>query len=280
MLYPALDVSAVDADLLEALLTDFAPTAAEQRDGTVTFFFTDSDSRQRAADAVLAAWPAARVQMRDVDDEDWARRSQANLRAVTVGRVTICPPWDRPQSGASSAPGGPTVLTINPSMGFGTGHHATTRLCLAALQRAPLDGRSVLDVGTGSGVLALAARALGAQKAVGIDNDADAIASARENLDANPTIDRVEFIVGDFRQSRLSPSDVVTANLTGALLIQSAPRLLELVEGDGALIVSGLLRHERDEVVAAFSTAASLDWGEQEDDWAGLSFNRKGSSTV
>jgi ribosomal protein L11 methyltransferase len=164
-------------------------------------------------------------------------------------------------------------------MGFGTGHHATTRLCLAALQRLPLHGRTVLDVGTGSGVLALAARLLGARDAVGLDVDPDAIQSAEENLAANPAIDRVLFVTGDLRTVPLDPADVVTANLTGALLVQTAGLLRAAVRPGGTLIVSGLLDHERSAVVEALSPAAVV-WEESEQNWVGLALNISGVRTV
>src|SRR5262249_25131456 len=155
---------------------------------------------------------------------------------------------------------------IQPSMGFGTGHHATTRLCLEALQLFDLRGKRVLDVGTGSGVLAIAAVRLGASQALGIDVDPDAVQSARENRGLNPEAPNVTFDVADLTTSTLPPSDVVVANLTGAMLVRTAPTLFRLTAPGGTLIVSGLLATERDDVRGAL-TAMEIHWEKQEDEW-------------
>ena len=158
-------------------------------------------------------------------------------------------------------------------MGFGTGHHATTRLCLAALQEMDLTDLIVLDVGTGSGVLAIAADRLGAARAIGVDIDPDALQSANENLTANPDARHVSFDLVDLTATCLPAVDVVTANLTGAQLVKSAASLLAAVRPAGTLILSGILAHERDEVCRAMAPA-SVWWEREEDGWIGIAVKK------
>ena len=250
--WPALDLQQADADdLIQAFLLDFNLAAIEDS----RFFFHTSTDRDRAAAALRAHFPALSLSVIDVPDEDWALRSQAALHATTVGALTISPPWD-------SKPGD---LVIQPSMGFGTGHHATTRLCLAALQQLDLRGRSVIDVGTGSGVLAIAARRLGASGVLAIDDDPDAIAAAEENVALNGE-SRIALEVGDLASSKIGQFDVVVANLTGGLLVASAGRLQEFAARGGDIVISGFLEPEREEVLAAFSASDAVRIA-QEDEW-------------
>jgi ribosomal protein L11 methyltransferase len=243
------------AELFQAALTDYdIPAIDETTDEAWRVFFPTSEARDQALGTLRAAFPMLSIQPLDVADEDWAAKSQANLQAVQVSRVIVAPPWDVP-----------TTIVIQPSMGFGTGHHATTRLCLAALQRIDLAGHSVLDVGTGSGVLAITASRLGATDVTGIDDDADAIHAAWENLALN-TGAQVSLLVGDFRTDAVVPADIVLGNLTGGLLIASADRLRRLVNAHGALIVSGFMTSEERDVAAAFS-AFTVEHRAEEDGW-------------
>ncbi len=277
--YAALDVRTDAPDLLLAIVDDFGPTAVEERGETVRIFFLTPDDRDAAHRALAAQFPVAAV---DVPDEDWARRSQENLKAITVGRITVAPPWAEDPSPEPPAPGSKTVspqpsglrVVILPSMGFGTGHHATTRLCLAALQAVDLTNATLLDVGTGSGVLAIAADLLGAACAIGIDFDPDAIQSARESFELNPGARHVTFEVIDLAARALPVVDVVTANLTGALLVRSAETLLAAVRPGGTLILSGLQSNERDEVCRAFAPSAVV-WERDEDGWVGLAVKKQ-----
>jgi ribosomal protein L11 methyltransferase len=269
---------------MSAALDDFHPTAVQESDSEWLVFFGSAADRDLAAGALPIAAPGLiTVEAVEVPDEDWARRSQEDLLPVHVERVTIAPPW---QADAATLVGqaavlahaagatGPITIIIQPSMGFGTGHHASTRLCAALLQHVDLTGRSVLDAGTGSGVLALIARALGARAVTAVDDDADAIEAARENLDLNGVTEGIDLKVADFRTLSAQPADVVTANLTGGLLIRGAELLTEAVAPGGSLIISGVLREEESGVVAAFAPALSVVERLSEDEWIGARLTR------
>jgi ribosomal protein L11 methyltransferase len=150
-------------------------------------------------------------------------------------------------------------------MGFGTGHHATTRLCLEALQAEDLAGKTVIDVGTGSGVLAITASLLGAANVIALDDDEDAVQAARENLALNPRA-RVVLRTEDLRGVEAAWADVVLANLTGGLLVSGAAQLRLLRAEGGRLILSGFMTHEEQDVLAAFE-GFTVEHRGQEEEW-------------
>ena len=277
--WPALDIHVPSCDpqlteLVLAELDDFQPTAIQEPDDAsrLRAFFTSAESRDAASRALASSFGKHLfVESIAVEDDDWAARSQAGLRAITIGRIVVAPPWDekRGREGFSpdsrENPSRPVFVIIRPSMGFGTGHHATTRLTLKALQDVTLENRFVMDVGCGSGVLAIAAVKLGARSALGIDIDPDALDNARENAALNDSGDRVRFELGDFRDMSLD-ANIVMANLTGALLEQSADALAAIVKPAGVLIVSGFMETEK-RVVPALENFFALRTIAQEDEW-------------
>jgi len=271
--YPAIEIAfRVPADplLLDRLyaqLDDYAPVAIhdDEEEARWRVFFRTSASRDAALTAV-AAETGVQASAIDVPDEDWARRSQENLRAIEAGGLVIAPPWDVPKG---SAP----VIIIEPSTGFGTGHHATTRLCLRMLRRLELRGARVLDVGTGSAVLALAAWKLGAADVVAIDNDPDALENARSNIERNGAGPSIDVICDDLGSLRIQRADVVLANLTGAVLVRYAAELRGLAVDGGYLILSGFAPQDAAVVLTAFKGLAVIEES-VEADWAALTLRR------
>ena len=233
--YPALELSWPSgtsddiADWLLAALDETGITAAEELGDGLRLFFTSAADRDRALTLVSADEPAVRCAAIAVPDEGWAERSQAVLTAVRVGALVVAPPWAQAPADASADH---ITIVIQPSMGFGTGHHASTRLVLRLLQDLPLGSRSLLDVGTGSGVLALAAWRLGARPVVAIDYDEDALTSAAENVDLNGATGEVLLERLDLSHDDVPHQfDVLTANLTGAMLERFASRLARMGGG-------------------------------------------------
>lgn len=263
---PALDVPCDDvesalSDRLYALLDDFDPIGVQVVEGGIRVFFRTPFMRDGARRAIADREDLNAVPI-DVDDEDWARRSQENLRAVEVGGLVIAPPWDVPK-------GSTPVIIIEPSMGFGTGHHATTQLCIRMLRTLTLHGASVLDVGTGSGVLALAAWKLGAADVVAVDNDADALQNARENIARNGAGPSIDIIEDDVSTLRVQRADVVLANLTGAVLVRYADELRALAVDGGYLILSGFTPQDAAVIRSAFKGLQLID-EQSEADWTSL----------
>jgi ribosomal protein L11 methyltransferase len=162
-------------------------------------------------------------------------------------------------------------------LGFGTGHHASTRLCLRAMQQLDLRGKSVIDVGTGSGVLAIAAVKLGAAHVTAIDTDPDAVASARENGARNQVV--VDWYVADVAAADrpyvrdgdpAAAFDIVVANLTGAWLRRLSRSLGELASRGGTCVFAGLQTSERDRVLEAFLPSSRLEHELGEEGWSVL----------
>lgn len=275
-------------DMVAAVLTDFSPVAildlAERPlppgglwDPTYppipdppptplhwNVCFNDALERDQAAAAIRDALPLIAIEAVDLPDDDWAARSQATLTMIHAGRFIIAPPWDLPAGDVDA-----TVIVIEPSMGFGTGHHATTRMCLRLLSDLDVSDLTVLDLGTGSGVLTMAAALSGARRAVGLDVDVDAIQSAESSARMNTLPDTITFEVSDFRTSPPAAADRVLANLTGGMLTSSGPQIAALVKPGGQMILSGFDHTEVNAVLASFPGFSEVQ-RLTEDNWIAL----------
>ncbi len=218
--------------------------------------------------------PIGDLQTRIVEEADWADAWKAYFPVLRIGRrIVIRPTWRRHRR----LPGD-VVLALDPGMAFGTGLHPTTRLCLAGLEavadRGELDGARVLDVGCGSGILAIAAVKLGAADAFGVDTDPVAEETTLANARRNRLVRRVTAREGSLPSGRLA-FDVVLANLIAGVLVPLAEPLWDELRPGGILLASGIF-HDREAAVVAAFEAAGLTVTDRttEGDWVALEARR------
>jgi ribosomal protein L11 methyltransferase len=233
----------------------------------VTGYFSDVPNREFVRSTLLEALriydlPSSSVRdmnLREVADRDWLAEWKRNWQPVAVGRFVIAPPW----SEISDAPGC-IVIRIEPGMAFGTGTHETTRLCLAAIEKH-FAGGSFLDVGTGTGILAIAAAKMFPDARVdACDTDAEAIEIARQNAQANG-VDHIEFRIGSIEETTPS-ADLVCANLTADVILQILPALIGVT--CGKLILSGILETQIEQIASALGeTEVEIT---QDGEWAAI----------
>jgi ribosomal protein L11 methyltransferase len=214
--------------------------------------------------------PIGELRTRIVEEADWADAWKAYFPVMRIGRsLVIRPTWRRHRH----LPGD-VVLALDPGMAFGTGLHPTTRLCLAAIEKLAddglLGGARVLDVGCGSGILAIAALRLGAASATGVDTDPIAIEATTANVRRNGLARRVEARLGSLPSGE-PPFDVVLANLIAGVLVPLAAGLRDELRPAGSLLASGIFVDRADEVAAAFEAVGLAVAGRtDEGEWVAL----------
>lgn len=187
-----------------------------------------------------------------VEQEDWQNAWKKYYHAMDIGkRLAIVPGWEEYQTDR-------TVITMDPGMAFGTGTHETTSLCLEVLDERVKGGERMLDIGTGSGILAIAALKLGAAEAEGVDIDPMCVRTAGENAQRNGVQDRFKVLVGDLSDKASGVYNIITANIVASAILSLAPHVPALMADGAVFIASGIIDTRKDEVLEGLR-AAGLD---------------------
>lgn len=182
-----------------------------------------------------------------VDDSDWNENWKKYFHPIEIGeKLAVVPSWENYDN-----KDGRTVLSIDPGAAFGTGTHATTSLCLELLQDYINSDTKMLDIGCGSGILALASVLLGAQRAVGVDIDAQSVKTAKENAEINNIATKTEFFVGDLADKVTGKYGVVCANIVADVIIRLLPDAAAFLEENAPLIISGIIDIRKEDVLKA-----------------------------
>lgn len=210
-----------------------------------------------------------------IDDRDWTEKWKEGLEPITVGkRLVIKPTWVNYQAESDQV-----VLELDPGMAFGTGHHESTFLCLEEIEAFFSRNKKkikVLDVGTGSGVLTMAALALGAQSALAIDLDCEALIVANQNLKANALVHKASLVCCG-PEAVKGAFDLVLANIHHNILLRLAPDLARVTGREGRLVISGILLDQVKSMKDAFLSQGLAVAGKRSaSEWAALIFENKG----
>jgi len=262
---------AVEYALMEA--GALGTETGDESDGVlrITGYFASTPDRERVRSELFEALriydlPSSSVRdmnVREVAQRDWLEEWKQNWQPVEIGRFVIAPPWSNLDDVHDRL-----IIRIEPGMAFGTGTHETTRLCLQAIEKH-FTGGSFLDVGTGTGILAIAAAKLFPEARIeACDTDEMAVAIARENAVANGVADQIDLRAGSVEQSTAS-ADLVCANLTADVITQILPSLVSLT--CGKLILSGILETQIEMVQAGLHDNGIDEFEiEQDGEWVAL----------
>ena len=184
-----------------------------------------------------------------IEQEDWQNAWKKYYHAMDIGqRLAIVPGWETYDTDR-------IVITMDPGMAFGTGTHETTSLCLETLDSMVKGGERVLDIGTGSGILAIAALKLGAESAEGVDIDPVAVRTAGENAARNGVAEKLTVLVGDLSDKASGKYDIITANIVANAILSLAPAVPGLMAEGATFIASGIIDSRKDEVIAGLEKA-------------------------
>ena len=193
-----------------------------------------------------------------IQQEDWQNAWKKYYHAMDIGkRLAIVPGWENYETDR-------TVITMDPGMAFGTGTHETTSLCLETLDELVKGGERVLDIGTGSGILAIAALKLGAATAEGVDIDPMCVRTAGENALRNGVQDRFRVLVGDLSDKASGVYELITANIVAAAILSLAPAVPALMAEGGRFLASGIIDERKDEVLDGLKAAGLRPVGVKE----------------
>ncbi len=266
-------VSVTLSDAADEALLEPAPGESPlwQQTRVSGLFPGDTDTQRLHSQIGEAAKPGecGDLQLERLQDRPWERVWLENFHPLRFGRrLWVCPAGQRPPLHANDV-----VVDLDPGLAFGTGTHQTTALCLGWLDSADLRGKTVIDFGCGSGILAIAALKLGAAQVVAVDHDPQALDATRDNAEKNAVLEQLQI-----RHSKELPdirADLLLANILAGTLIELEPSLADHCRGGGTILLSGILEDQQQAVVDAYTGDFQITASETRDEWLLLEARRR-----
>ncbi|MDV3428682.1 MAG: 50S ribosomal protein L11 methyltransferase [Bacillota bacterium] len=209
---------------------------------------------------------------KSIYEEDWANNWKKYYKTTKIGeKIVVVPIWE-----SYTPKDGEAVIKMDPGMAFGTGTHETTRMCIRALERQVKSNSEVFDIGTGSGILSIAASKLGAKKVTAVDLDRVAVDAARDNVSFN-NINNVEVLNGNLMDLVKGKADIVVANIIADIIMLLAKDVKNYLKDDGVFISSGIIKDRKDDVIEKLKTEGyNILNVSEEGEWVAIEANIKG----
>ncbi len=223
----------------------------DRKTSIIHIYISECDNAPESIEFLKARFDAEKIPFEvtsvGVDDKDWNENWKKYFKPIEIGeKLAVVPSWENYENTDNR-----TILSIDPGAAFGTGTHATTSLCLALLEKYISNGCNMLDIGTGSGILAIASPLLGGENSVGVDIDAQSVKTAKENAEINNVSKKTEFIVGNLADKVSGKYDVICANIVADVIIELLPDAARFLKEKGVIIISGIIDIRKDDVLKA-----------------------------
>ena len=266
-----------DPDLLSGIMWEFDITGLLEDDDHISIFTSDNSSANEEQFQIVLKKlnnekfiDSFRIEKEILEDKNWNEIWEKSREVIRVSDKIVIKPTFKEYS----AKHGEIVLTIDPKMSFGTGEHQTTRLILRLLEKIVKPGMKVLDVGSGTGILAIASVKLGASKAVAVDFDEICLDNCRENCLLNAVSNSVEIITGEIDEVKENGFDLILANIQKNVLLEIAEKIKAKLKSGGSVILSGLLEADQSAIEKKYhSLGFKTKFIDTKDEWIALVFS-------
>jgi len=263
-----------DSDLISGLMWDFDITGLLEEDDHITIFISEKSSTTEEQiiakldrlqqDKLIESF---RIEKEILEDKNWNELWEKSREVIRVSDKIVIKPTFKKYSAKQNE----IVLTLDPKMSFGTGEHQTTKLILGLLEKYVMRGMKVLDVGSGTGILAIASIKLGAEKAVAVDFDEICLDNCRENCLLNAVSNSVEIITGEIDEVKENRFDLILANIQKNVLLEIAEKIKAKLKSGGSVILSGLLEADQSTIEKKYhSLGFETKFVDRIDEWIAI----------